>query len=169
MHNLRPWLRWLPAIAMMMILFAFSSQSYQEQSLVPDIEKNTSNQSIADWFGGIRFSYGGHEISVESVGGASFVEFFIRKAAHFGSYALLAALLVYALSGNTWANSGRRYFYAILIAFLYACTDELHQSFTPGRTAMVQDVVLDTIGAACGVAFTILLNRWRGVGRRRRA
>ncbi|MBM6997235.1 VanZ family protein [Paenibacillus sp. DXFW5] len=169
MHNLRPWLCWLPAIAMMAILFAFSSQSYQEQSLVPDIEKNTSDQSISDWFGGIRFSYGGHEISVDSVGGASFIEFFIRKAAHFGSYALLAALLVYALSRNTWANGGRRYFYAILIAFLYACTDELHQSFTPGRTAMVQDVVLDTIGAACGASFTILLNRWRGAGKRRRA
>lgn len=39
MHNLRPWLRWLPAIAMMAILFGFSSQSYQEQSLVPEIEK----------------------------------------------------------------------------------------------------------------------------------
>ncbi|WP_270406259.1 VanZ family protein [Paenibacillus timonensis] len=169
MHNLRPWLRWLPAIAMMAILFGFSSQSYQEQSLVPEIEKNTSDQSIADWFGGIRFSYGDYEISVDSVGGASFIEFFIRKAAHFGSYALLAALLVYALSGNAWATGRRRYVYAILIAFLYACTDELHQSFTPGRTAMVQDVVLDTIGAACGASFTILLNRWRGAGRRRRA
>ncbi len=169
MHNLQPWLRWLPAIAMMAILFGFSSQSYQEQSLVHDIEKNTSDQSIADWFGGIRFSYGGHEISVDSVGGASFIEFFIRKAAHFGSYALLAALLVYAMGGNARNNGGRRYVYAILIAFLYACTDELHQSFTPGRTAMVQDVVLDTIGAACGALFTILLNRWRGAGKRRRA
>lgn len=168
MHNLRPWLRWLPAIALMAILFAFSSQSYEEQSLVPDIEKNTSDQWIADWFGGIRFSYGGHEISVESVGGASFIEFFIRKAAHFGSYALLAALLVFALGGNVRTNGGRRYFYAVLIAFLYACTDEWHQSLTPGRTALVQDVVLDTIGAVCGAAFAMLLNRWRGAGRRRR-
>lgn len=167
MHNLRPWLRWLPAIAMMAILFGFSSQSYQEQSLVPDIEKNTSDQSITDWFGGIRFSYGGHEISVESVGGASFIEFFIRKAAHFGSYALLAAFLVYALGGRGRSNR-RRLLFAILIAFLFACSDELHQSLTPGRTALVQDVVLDTIGATCGAAFTILLNRWRGGGKQRR-
>ncbi|WP_068783794.1 VanZ family protein [Paenibacillus phocaensis] len=168
MHNLRPWLRWLPAIAMMAILFGFSSQSYQEQSLVPEIEKNTSDHTIADWFGGIRFSYGGHEISVASVGGASFIEFFIRKAAHFGSYALLAAFLVYALGGRV-RSTRRRLLYAILIAFLYACTDELHQSLTPGRTALVQDVVLDTVGAACGAAFTMLLNRWRGSGRQRRA
>ncbi|MNN38370.1 VanZ like family protein [compost metagenome] len=73
------------------------------------------------------------------------------------------------MGGNARNNGGRRYVYAILIAFLYACTDELHQSFTPGRTAMVQDVVLDTIGAACGALFTILLNRWRGAGKRRRA
>jgi VanZ family protein len=167
LHNLRPWLRWLPAIAMMVILFGFSSQSYQEQSLVQEIEKKTSDQWIENRFGGIRFSYGGHEISVDRVGGASFIEFFIRKAAHFGSYALLAAFLVYALGGC--GRSNRRLLFAILIAFLYACTDELHQSFTPGRTAMVQDVLLDTIGAACGAAFTILLkSRWR-TGKRRRA
>lgn len=159
MHNLRPWLRWLPAIAMMVILFWFSSQSYEEQSLVPEIERRTSVQWIENLFGGIRFSYGGHEISVDRVGGASFIEFFIRKAAHFGSYALLAAFLVYALGGRGRSNR-RRLLFAILIAFLYACTDELHQSFTPGRTAMVQDVVLDTIGAICGAAFTILLKSW---------
>ncbi|MEC2346319.1 VanZ family protein [Paenibacillus barengoltzii] len=168
MHNLRPWLRWLPAIAMMAILFGFSSQSYEEQSLVPEIEKSTSDQWIENRFGGIRFSYGDYEISVDSVGGASFIEFFIRKAAHFGSYALLAAFLVYALGGRGRSNR-RCLLFAILIAFLYACTDELHQSFTPGRTAMVQDVLLDTIGAACGAAFTILLKSWWGNWKDRRA
>lgn len=154
----QPWLRWLPSIALMILIFLLSSQSYREQTLVPNIEKNTSEQSIADFFGGIRFSYGGHEISVESLGGASFVEFFIRKAAHLGSYALLAALLVYALSGGSTSNR-RNLIYAILIAFLYACTDELHQSFTPGRTAMVQDVLLDTVGASCGAAAAMWWSR----------
>ncbi|MGG6313257.1 VanZ family protein [Paenibacillus macerans] len=177
MHKRPAWLRWLPAIALMAIIFLFSSQSYQEQSLVPDIEKNTSEQSIADNFGGIAFRYGGHEISVESVGGAGFVEFFIRKAAHFFSYALLAALFVYALGGRSRPDRRQpaaairsnaaggdlraRLLYAILLSFLYACSDELHQMLTPGRTALFQDVLLDTIGAACGTLFAFILIRWR--------
>lgn len=154
------WLRWLPALLLMLVLFLFSSQSYEEQTLVPDIEKAASEQSISDFLGGIRFSYGGREISVESVGGASFIEFLIRKAAHFGSYALLAVLLVYALGGRNSGMGRRRYIYAWGIAFLYACGDEWHQSFTPGRTAMVQDVILDGIGAACGAAIAGLWSRW---------
>lgn len=164
-NPLHKWLRWIPAVSLMVIIFLLSSQSYQEQSLVPDIQKNASAQSIADFFGGIAFSYAGHEISVASLGGASFIEFFIRKGAHFFSYALLAALLVYAL--NTKRRL-RRLIYAILISFLYACSDELHQMFTPGRTALIQDVLLDTIGAACGAGFMIMLISWRWSLRRSR-
>ncbi len=43
-----------------------------------------------------------------------------------------------------------------MIAFLYACTDEWHQSFVPGRSAAFSDVVVDSTGilfAACVVAF----------------
>ncbi|WP_059049969.1 VanZ family protein [Paenibacillus senegalimassiliensis] len=156
MHKIKFLLRFLPALALMLVLFLFSSQSYQEQTLVSDIEKTTSEQSISDFFGGISFSYGGRQISVESVGGASFIEFLIRKAAHFGSYALLAMLLVYALGGRERGMGRRRYVYAWGIALLYACSDELHQSFTPGRTAMVQDVILDGIGAAFGVTIVAI-------------
>ena len=30
---------------------------------------------------------------------------------------------------------------------LYACTDEFHQSFVPGRVAAVHDVLIDSAGA----------------------
>lgn len=177
LRNTNSWLRWLPAITLMLLLFLSSSQSYQEQTLVPNIEKSTSERSIADFFGELSFSYGGHEISVESVGGASFIEFFIRKAAHFFCYALLAALLIFALMGIAPGDKKRSFsgkklrallFYSILLSFLYACSDELHQSLTPGRTALVQDVLLDTLGATCGGLFTILLIRWRSRKRRGR-
>ncbi|WP_018749975.1 VanZ family protein [Paenibacillus sanguinis] len=160
MHRIKKLLRFLPALLLMLVLFLSSSQSYQEQTLVPDIEKTTSQQSISDFFGGMRFSYGGREISVESVGSAGFIEFLIRKAAHFGSYALLAMLLVYALGGVERVRGRRRYVYAWGIALLYACSDELHQGFTPGRTAMLQDVILDGIGAAFGTAVAGLWGFW---------
>jgi VanZ family protein len=42
-----------------------------------------------------------------------------------------------------------------LIAILYAATDEFHQSFTPGRTPRVTDVMIDAAGAAMGMVVAI--------------
>ena len=39
---------------------------------------------------------------------------------------------------------------AILASALYACTDELHQLFVPGRTGQIFDVFVDTLGATFG-------------------
>jgi VanZ family protein len=37
---------------------------------------------------------------------------------------------------------------SILICFLYALSDEIHQSFVPGRACRILDVVIDTSGSA---------------------
>lgn len=84
----------------MLIIFLFSAQPYEQQTLKPEIEKNVSKSVIAEFFDGITFSYGGHEVSLQSLGGAGIVEFFIRKAAHFSIYGLLGFLLVYALNSS---------------------------------------------------------------------
>ena len=39
---------------------------------------------------------------------------------------------------------------SIFLSFLYACTDELHQIFVPGRSAQFRDVLIDTLGASFG-------------------
>lgn len=39
---------------------------------------------------------------------------------------------------------------AILASALYACTDEFHQLFVPGRTGQIFDVLVDTLGATFG-------------------
>ena len=74
----------------------------------------------------------------------------VKKGGHILGYALLGAAY---LHGLTFARSlcRRSLFLAILFAGLYAITDELHQSFTPGRTPSPIDVGIDTIGAALGV------------------
>ncbi len=65
-------------------------------------------------------------------------------AGHLGAYALLAALLWWALRGT-----GVRYpaTWALLLAVLYGASDEFHQSFVPGRTMTVNDLLVDLIGA----------------------
>ncbi len=46
---------------------------------------------------------------------------------------------------------------SILLSFLYACTDELHQVFVPGRSAQFRDVLIDTLGASFGAIITYLI------------
>ena len=40
---------------------------------------------------------------------------------------------------------------SLLISMLYACTDEFHQHFVPGRSCEVRDVLIDTAGALIGI------------------
>jgi VanZ family protein len=77
-----------------------------------------------------------------------------RKCAHLTEYAILALLLWRALhvSKNqlpawSWPKVGG----TLLLVFLYAASDEFHQSFVPTRTPLVSDVFIDTAGGAIGL------------------
>ena len=45
---------------------------------------------------------------------------------------------------------------ALLTGMLYACFDEIHQSFTPGRSCQFSDVILDSCGVLAGVLLALL-------------
>jgi len=72
---------------------------------------------------------------------------------HFVGYALLAALLLRALSRAQWSRvTAASAMAAWLLSSAYGASDEWHQSFVPGRTPTVDDWVADTLGAAVAVA-----------------
>jgi VanZ family protein len=78
----------------------------------------------------------------------------LRKCCHLTEYAILGLLVFRALSHSktglppwSWPRVGG----TLLIIFLYAASDEYHQSFVPGRTALFSDVCIDTGGAAIGL------------------
>ena len=67
----------------------------------------------------------------------------VKKGGHIAGYGLLALSYWYAFA---WV--GNRRWLAWLLAVLYACTDEFHQSFTHGRFPSVLDVLIfDNLGA----------------------
>ena len=66
----------------------------------------------------------------------------LRKLAHLAEYALLGALVVRAC---------RRAGLAVVLATLYAVTDEAHQAFVEGRHGAALDVAIDAVGALAGV------------------
>lgn len=54
--------------------------------------------------------------------------------------------------GEGWSR-GRTAVFLVLLAFLWGCSDEIHQSFTPGRDVEIGDVLADTAGVALAVLF----------------
>lgn len=81
------------------------------------------------------------------------LNFVMRKSAHFSVYAVLALTYLWALGDR------RRWKTALLLAILYAISDEYHQSWTPRRYPTWTDVLIDTAGAATGLALSPWL--WR--------
>lgn len=72
-------------------------------------------------------------------------------------YAILYFLLYWAWSDTIGGAHKKSMFYAFLCSFLYAISDEFHQSFIPGRSASLSDVWVDTSGSL----LALLLSIWR--------
>ena len=74
------------------------------------------------------------------------------KLVHAATYGILA-LMLYAALGRPLT--------AWLLASLYGIRDEIHQSFVPGRSADVWDVLANSMGAALAILFVrYLWRRW---------
>lgn len=78
-----------------------------------------------------------------------------RKCAHLAEYGFCAILLWRALrqytSKDTRPWNWREAKWVLIMIFAYACTDEIHQCFVPGRGGAFHDVLLDTLGGALGL------------------
>jgi VanZ family protein len=67
---------------------------------------------------------------------------------HFGAYGILAALVFWALVPHL-RSSRTLALVTMLVVLAYGSSDEYHQSFVPGRTPDVKDILVDMTGAAC--------------------
>ena len=69
----------------------------------------------------------------------------VRKAAHFIEFAGLGFLT----TCSVYLSFDKRYL-GVIIASLYAATDEIHQIFVVGRSCQLTDWMLDTVGIITG-------------------
>lgn len=67
----------------------------------------------------------------------------IRKIAHMTLYAILA----FCAACSQIKPSFKK---VLLFCACYACTDEFHQLFIPGRSGEIRDVCIDSLGACIG-------------------
>jgi VanZ family protein len=78
----------------------------------------------------------------------------VRKLAHMSEYCILFVL--YLATIKEIAGPGAKkvsLFLALVLALLYAVTDEWHQAYVPGRSASFFDVLVDSCGALIGLGF----------------
>ncbi len=80
----------------------------------------------------------------------------LDKVLHALIYGVLAATTLFAISPEKRrAAPGRASLFVILFCVLYGISDELHQSFVPGRMPDILDLIADTTGA------TLMVCLWR--------
>lgn len=84
------------------------------------------------------------------------ISFFIRKTAHFTAYFILGSLLLHAF-WRSGVVGFRGVGLSLMVAVLYAISDEIHQLFVPGRSGEVRDVLLDSAGALTGIVICLVI------------
>lgn len=137
----KKYLKWLYVIIWAVVIFIFSNQTGTESS--------TNNEFIVKLFKVIG-------INLDSYFG-DIIHVLIRKLAHFTEYFILYYLVYNALIDET--NYRKALIGSLIIVFLYACTDELHQAFIPGRGPAVKDVMIDTGGGLLCLILKVLLKK----------
>ena len=94
------------------------------------------------------------------------LSFIVRKCAHFAEYTLLGWSLALTTAdylervretrrdvpsgAQLGASTKAQIIAPWLIGTAYAVTDEIHQSFVPGRSCEVRDIVIDSCGVLVG-------------------
>jgi VanZ family protein len=67
---------------------------------------------------------------------------------HFVGYALLSALVIFALAAGRWTGvTAGGCAGAVLISTAYGISDEFHQRFVAGRSPALDDIAADAAGA----------------------
>lgn len=132
---------WLFVILWMWVIFSFSAQPATESD---EISEGFTKKIVRV----IDFADQLSEKEIDLI--ADNLNHIVRKSAHFCAYALLSLLVALLLKEYNFVRH-HAMILAVVISGLYACTDEFHQTFVPGRSGEIRDVGIDTLGAIFGV------------------
>lgn len=143
MDKHRKRIAWVLLIAWMILIFLMSHQPGEVSSSQSDLLLKV-------------FSFIGIELNDYFGELATFI---IRKTAHFSEYMILF-FLAYNVSIKYTKEKKVRLF-LIAFVFIYACTDEFHQNFIPGRNMAFKDVLIDTLGGIFGYIIITIIDKFK--------
>jgi VanZ family protein len=86
---------------------------------------------------------------------------------HFGAYfiyGLSLQVFFIALFYNKSIRRRKYLIFTILIGFLFAISDEIHQYFVPSRSADIYDLIMDWCGISLSlIFFNIVRKNWKSI------
>lgn len=130
-------------IACMVFVFCMSSQNADESS-------GTSGRVIRLVLKLVYPNF--EELSSEEVGELiASMQFVIRKGAHFSIYAVMGFLSFLSMGTYIAIPFKFRLLMSSLICLLYSISDEIHQTFIPGRSGELRDVCIDFCGSLLAI------------------
>ncbi len=143
-------LKYLPCAStlfIMLVIFYFSGQNAQ-------VSTNSSNTLILTIINLLPDFLIKHDIEFLLIK----LSHIVRKTAHFTIYAALGAS-VYWMFTSLIKKFKPTFLIiiSVLFCFLYACSDEIHQTFVAGRSGELRDILIDTSGAFVGIMLIFLL------------
>ena len=131
---------WL--LVALMVIFIFSNSAASAGT------SNGMSLTVSEWVRPVLNTVGLHPET-------DFLNFVIRKLAHFSEYALLGCLIAiaYRLQPWSWMKSKA----ALLPFFIIPVLDENLQRFSAGRSCELRDMLIDCAGMAAGMFLAIVL------------
>ncbi|MDR5588517.1 VanZ family protein [Clostridium aquiflavi] len=129
-------INWILLILWMIIIFVMSNQP----AVVSDKQSSLAIMILTQL-----------GINMNSIFG-ELANFIVRKIAHFLEYMILGILILNVLEIQYTRQKIR--LLGMMLVFLYACSDEIHQVFVPGREGAFRDVLIDTCGGTFGILIT---------------
>lgn len=160
----KKWLHIMLLAAMLVGLYISSSQPYEDQNMRGSISDMVDEGKWKERLQDVKLEYGGREISLDERGTAGVIEFFVRKGVHVVTFAALALLWYLVL--RHWLAASAALPWSGFLSVMTAVLDEWHQTFTPNRTGLVHDVLLDACGIVAMMVLIGLSNMWSGKKKR---
>lgn len=146
---------WLPPALWYRLIWGFSAQS---AAVSGDMSDRLLYRFLLAF--SPAFAASGEGERLQAVELLSFLE---RKTAHMFLYFTLALLLLAVLF--LWTGRERALPAAFFLCAAAAALDEYHQTFVPGRSGEIRDVLVDLGGVLAALALAALLALWRRGGR----
>lgn len=87
------------------------------------------------------------------------LQFIVRKLAHFTLYGILGLLSFLTFVTYNKLSLLRRTRNSLLVCFVYAVSDEIHQYFIPGRSCEIRDVLIDFSGSVLVIILAYFITR----------
>jgi VanZ family protein len=143
--------RWWPALVWAVVISGFSTGAFTAENtsrvIIPVLHWLLPHASPATLY---------------------YLHHIIRKCAHFTEYFILSLLILRGIQAGRREDHLRWALVVIIVVAAYACLDEYHQSFVPGRTPAIHDVLIDTCGGIAAQVVAGLLAFWTQLREQRR-